>query len=125
MKKFFYLILAFTTLVLGIVGILLPILPTTPFLLASLYLFSKGSERWKNWFVSGTIYKKYLKDFSEKRAMTLKQKIRIVIFADLMLLFPLVFTKIIHLKIFIVFLMIFKFYYFVYRIKTLDVSKEK
>ncbi len=40
-----------------------------------------------------------------------------------MLLFPLIISKSIHLKIFIVILMMFKFYYFIFRIKTVKVGE--
>lgn len=54
--KIVYLFLAFFFLALGIVGIALPVLPTTPFLLLASYFFTKGSDRFNRWFMSTNIY---------------------------------------------------------------------
>ena len=39
-------------LVTGLIGIVVPLLPTTPFLLLAAYCFQRGSERWHNWLVN-------------------------------------------------------------------------
>ena len=61
-------------LILGVVGIFLPILPTTPFLLLTLYSFAKGSSRLEQWFLGTKLYQKHLKSFNERRALTKKSK---------------------------------------------------
>lgn len=121
--RIFYVVLGFLSLGLGIVGIILPILPTTPFLLLTAFCFVKGSDKFDRWFKGTSIYKKHLESFEKNRAMTLKTKVSILIMADIMLLFPLILSNSIHLKIFIVVLMIFKFYYFIFRIKTVKVGE--
>lgn len=77
--KILYIIFGFLSVGLGILGAVLPGLPTTPFLLLALFCFSKGSKRLQNWFMATHIYQKYLKDYDEKRAMTMKQKITIIL----------------------------------------------
>lgn len=54
--------------------------------------------------------------------MTLKQKVRILLFADIMMAFPLVILDSVHAKILIVSVMLFKYYYFTFRIKTIKVN---
>lgn len=120
--RMFYVVLGFLSLGLGIIGIILPILPTTPFLLLTAFCFVKGSDKFDRWFKGTSIYKKHLESFEKNRAMTLKTKITILLMADIMLLFPIILSNSIHLKIFIVVLMIFKFYYFIFRIKTVKVG---
>ncbi|MGG5460258.1 YbaN family protein [Clostridium sp. B9] len=121
--KGFYVVLGFISLGLGMIGIILPILPTTPFLLLTGFCFVKGSDRFDKWFKGTKIYKNHLESFEKNRSMTLKTKICILATADLMLLFPLILSDSLHLKIFIVLLMIFKFYYFIFRIRTVKVGE--
>ena len=59
-----------------VIGVILPVLPTTPLLLAS-FFFTKGSERFNAWFMSTKLYKNYIEDFVINRSMTLKTKIKL------------------------------------------------
>lgn len=76
--KFFWIALGCICLALGTVGVVLPILPTVPFYLATLFCFAKGSEKLHTWFLGTKLYEKNLKTFVEHRAMTLKTKFTIV-----------------------------------------------
>ena len=125
LKKFFYISIGLISLILGVIGVILPILPTTPFLLLTSYCFAKGSDRFHNWFTGTKLYKKHLESFVKERAMTLKQKICLLAFADTMLAFPLIILDSLHIKLFILALIIFKFYYFFFRIKTISPEEEK
>lgn len=49
--RFFWLVGGFLSLAAGIVGIVVPLLPTTPFLLLAAFCFARGSERLHNWLV--------------------------------------------------------------------------
>lgn len=117
--KILYLIIGGISLVLGLIGIVLPVLPTTPFLLLTSFCFSKGSKRFHHWFTNTSLYKKHLDDFVKNRSMSLKTKISLLATASTMLLFPLILINHMVMRIFIVFLYIFKYYYFVFKIKTI------
>ena len=118
-KKYFYITVGLISVVLGTIGVILPILPTTPFLLLASFCFARGSDRFNNWFVSTKLYKKHLDSFVRERSMTLKDKICILAFADFMLMFPLILIDSIFMKAVIVVVILFKFYYFIFRIKSL------
>ena len=111
-------------LIIGAIGAVLPILPTTPFLLAASFFFTKGSRRFNKWFVSTKLYKNYLKNFLESKAITFKTKIKILIPVTIMLIIAIYLVSNMHAKIIIVCVMLYKYYYFRFNIKT-QMGKKK
>lgn len=83
--KIIYLLLAFISLALGSVGIVLPILPTTPFLLIAAFCFAKSSDRLHKWFQNTNLYKNNLDSFVKGHGMTRKTKCRILTTVTLLL----------------------------------------
>lgn len=120
-KKIIFVIVGVISLLLGIIGTVLPILPTVPFLLLTSYCFARGSNKFEVWFKSSKIYKKYLENFILNKSMTLKQKIYISTFADIMIAFPLVILNNLYIKLFLIIVIIFKYYYFIFKIKTIKI----
>ncbi len=117
--KLLFIMFAFVSLSLGIIGIVLPVLPTAPFFLLASFCFAKGSKRFHDWFCSTKLYQKHLDSFVKSRSMTLKTKVRILIPASVMLLLAFCYTPVIHGKIAIVCVILFKYYYFIFRIRTI------
>lgn len=124
-KKIVFVFLGFLFTGIGAVGAMLPVLPTTPFLLLASFFFAKGSDRFNHWFKNTKLYKDYLEDYEKERAMTLRTKISILFFASIMLLFPLIKIEILPMRIFILSLYIIKYYYFIFRIKTIKEKRIK
>ncbi|HRU38310.1 MAG TPA: YbaN family protein [Candidatus Goldiibacteriota bacterium] len=60
---------------LGTLGILLPVLPTTPFLLLAAFLFARSSEKFHSWLLTNRMFGKYLKNYMEKKSIPLGIKI--------------------------------------------------
>ena len=77
-KRLIFLILGLICLALGTVGVFLPILPTVPFYMATVFCFSQSSQKLHDWFIGTELYKKHLKSFVEKKGMLLKTKISII-----------------------------------------------
>ncbi|OON96248.1 MAG: hypothetical protein ATN36_06000 [Epulopiscium sp. Nele67-Bin005] len=117
--RIFYFTVGTISLGIGIIGIFLPVLPTVPLLLLTSLCYAKASKRLHDYFVQTNIYKNHLESFVENRAMTLKTKLSLVGFASFMLMFPLFHVDIVAVKVFILFLMAFKYYYFMFRIETI------
>ncbi len=60
---------------LGIIGIILPLLPTTPFLLLAAYCYLRGSERMHRWLLGNKWFGEYIRNYHEKKGIPLKIKV--------------------------------------------------
>ena len=74
MKKILYIMIGCISLGLGIIGVILPILPTVPFVLLAAFCFAKSSERLDGWFKNTKLYR----ENNIKNGMTKRVKIRIM-----------------------------------------------
>ena len=63
------------SLAFGAIGIVLPILPTTPFLLLSAACYLKGSEKMHRWLLNNKLFGTYIKNYREGKGMTAKAKV--------------------------------------------------
>jgi len=77
-KKAAYIVLGCVCLALGSVGVVVPVLPTTPFYLVTLFCFARSSEKLNEWFKSTGLYKKHLESFVQKKGMKLSTKVSIM-----------------------------------------------
>ncbi|MDO4420974.1 MAG: YbaN family protein [Eubacteriales bacterium] len=84
-KKIFFIVVGCICLALGTVGVFLPVLPTTPFYLVTLYCFARSSKRLEDWFKGTKLYKKHLESFVEKRGMLPQTKASILITVTLLM----------------------------------------
>lgn len=69
-----FIALGFVALLLGFVGIFLPILPTTPFILLAAAFFARGSERFHSWLLQHRITGPLLVDWYEHRSLRVSVK---------------------------------------------------
>lgn len=74
MKKILYILIGCISLGLGIIGVILPILPTVPFVLLAAFCFARSSERLDGWFKNTKLYR----ENNIKNGMTIQAKIRIM-----------------------------------------------
>ena len=79
MKRLLFLILGFLCLGLGSVGVIVPVLPTVPFFLATVFCFANSSRKLHDWFIGTRLYKKHLESFVKKKGMTVQTKLGIII----------------------------------------------
>ena len=60
---------------LGVLGILLPLLPTTPFLVLAAACYAKSSKRFYSWLLNNRWFGNYLKDYRQKKGVPLRVKV--------------------------------------------------
>ena len=73
--KYLLIILGSISLALGVIGIFLPVLPTTPFLLLSATLYVRSSEKLYQWLINQKYLGTYIRNFREHHAIPLRAKI--------------------------------------------------
>ena len=77
--KYFLITMGVLFTVIGFVGVVLPLLPTTPFLLVAVICLSKSSERFETWLVNTKVYITYVESFKNNKGYTLKNKFKLLI----------------------------------------------
>ena len=73
--KYLLIILGSICLALGVIGIFLPLLPTTPFLLLSAALYVRRSDKLYQWLIHQKYLGSYIRNFREHKAIPLRAKI--------------------------------------------------
>ena len=106
-------------LLLGMIGVVFPGLPTVPFLLLSAGCFAKSSERLHSKLVKTKLYQKYASEFVERGGMSKPVKIRILVFSTCMMLIAAFFAPAVWMKAIVLVVIAIKYYVFLVRIPTL------
>lgn len=122
LKRLIFLILGFVCLGLGCVGIVLPILPTVPFFLLTVFFFANSSQRLHDWFVGTKLYKKHLESYVQKKGMTVQTKVGIIVPVTLLMGigFALMFRKALYIPCGILAVVwVCHIVYFVFGVKTI------
>ena len=70
MRRLLYLLLGFLALALGGLGILLPLLPTVPFMLLAAFFFAKSSPRLEAWLLEHPGFGPHIRDWRDRRAVS-------------------------------------------------------
>jgi uncharacterized membrane protein YbaN (DUF454 family) len=74
-KRRFFIIVGTISIGIGVVGIIVPVLPTTPFLLLAAICYMRGSQRLYNALLCNRFIGSYIRNYLEGRGMSLKMKV--------------------------------------------------
>jgi len=69
LKKTLYLFFGFLFIILAVIGIFLPLLPTTPFIILAAYFFSQSSEKYHQWLLNNKIFGPILYNWENSRCI--------------------------------------------------------
>jgi uncharacterized membrane protein YbaN (DUF454 family) len=92
MKRCFLIGTGFLSLGLGVVGVFLPVLPTTPFLLLSAWCFLRSSKRLYRWITGHRLFGPYIVNYLRYRAVTVKAKLLSIVLLWVVILSTVVFA---------------------------------
>ena len=122
LKRIIFIVIGCVSLGIGCVGVVLPILPTVPFFLLTVFCFANSSEKLHNWFVNTKMYKKHLDSFVKKKGMTVKTKATILTSVTVIMLFGFILMMlkgIVIPCIILALVWLFHLVYFIFFVKTI------
>ena len=122
LNRIIFIVIRCVSLGIGCVGVVLPILPTVPFFLLTVFCFANSSEKLHNWFVNTKMYKKHLDSFVKKKGMTVKTKATILTSVTVIMLFGFVLMMlkgIVIPCIILALVWLFHLVYFIFFVKTI------
>ena len=120
-KRITFVGLGCVSLALAVIGVVLPILPTVPFLALAAFCFAKSSDRLNNWPINTKFYQNNLADFKAGKGMTVKTKVRILATVTLVMaigLIAMLMKGIIVGSIILSVVWLGHIYYFGFKVKT-------
>lgn len=123
LRKAIYIILGCIGLILGAVGVIVPMLPAFPFLLLAAFGFARGSERLHSWFISTRLYKNNLETYVRGQGMTRRTKHRIIASVTVLILISMSILAICELYwVWSILIAVWAFHilYFVFGVKTME-----
>ena len=125
LKKILLVIIGCIGVGLGALGVVLPILPTVPFLLLAAFCFARSSERLNNWFIGTKLYKNNLESYVKGEGMTRKTKIKIMVTVTvLMTIGFIMMDQVLVGRIVLACVWVFHILYFVFGVKTIKTGQE-
>jgi uncharacterized membrane protein YbaN (DUF454 family) len=78
--RILYIIGGTLSLILAVLGVIMPGLPTTPFALLAAYLYAKSSKKLYNWLLSNRLFGPRIRNYNRRKGVTRKGKIGIILF---------------------------------------------
>lgn len=122
-KRITFVVLGCVSLALAVIGVVLPILPTVPFLALAAFCFAKSSDRLNNWLINTKFYQNNLADFKAGKGMTVKTRVRILATVTLVMavgLIAMLMKGVIVGSIVLVIVWLGHIYYFGFKVKTIE-----
>ncbi|KPU42887.1 inner membrane protein YbaN [Oxobacter pfennigii] len=101
-KKYLLVFLGSLSLALGVAGIIIPLLPTTPLLLLASYCYLRSSKRLYNWLINHKVFGKYILYYLTYKAIPKKTKITAIFFLWSTLIISMILVSSLHIRLFLI-----------------------
>lgn len=123
MRKLLLIVAGWMSLIMAVAGMLLPILPHTPFILLAAWCFARSSKRFSDWLVYRSLFGSHLQSWQKYRALQVNTKPKIIVMTVLSFSLSLWLVSInwVRILLLIIFVMLI---YFLIRLPVVDSSQE-
>lgn len=91
--RYIFLTIGAISFALGTAGIVLPILPTVPFYMLTLFCLARGSERFHRMFLESSLYQKTVGAYERDKALTLRTKLSILLSVSIIMVIGAYFSQ--------------------------------
>ncbi|WP_058306840.1 YbaN family protein [Gracilibacillus massiliensis] len=106
-KRILWMIAGSLSLIIGLIGIVVPLLPTTPLVILAAFCFGKSSKALHHWLVTNKYFGRYLMDYQSGKGVPIRIKIFAVMIVWTSVLFTLTVIPLLYVKIFMIGVAIF------------------
>ena len=117
MYKLFLIMIGSLSFMIGVIGIFLPLVPTTPLVMLAAYCFARSSKRVHRYIVTSSVYRHYVSDFMETGTLSRSKKKSISIRIGLLMGISILLAPLIKIKISLVCLTVVILCYLFFGIK--------
>lgn len=123
MKRTILIIIGWLAVVLATLGVVLPLLPTTPFLLLAAWCFARSSPRFHYWLLYRSWFGSYLRHWQQHRALPPGAKLRAIIFIVITFAVSLYVVQILWVRLFLL-MMMGALLFFMWRMPVVDEKQQ-
>ncbi|MFB0710018.1 DUF454 family protein [Buttiauxella noackiae] len=124
MKRIILIIIGWLAVVLATLGVVLPLLPTTPFLLLAAWCFARSSPRFHHWLLYRSWFGSYIRHWQDHRALPPGAKPRALIFIVLTFAVSLYLVNILWVRLLLL-MMMCALLFFMWRMPVIDEKQQK
>lgn len=124
MKRIILIIIGWLAVVLATLGVVLPLLPTTPFLLLAAWCFAHSSPRFHHWLLYRSWFGSYIRHWQDHRALPPGAKPRALIFIVLTFAVSLYMVNILWVRLLLL-VMMCALLFFMWRMPVIDEKQQK
>ena len=121
LKKIVFLCLGVLFTIIGVLGLFLPLLPTTIFLIIASYFFLNSSPKLNKWLEEHKVLGTYIKAYRKKTGIPLKSKVSSIIILWISIIFSALLLENIYIR-FLIFLIAIAVSIHIYKIRTLELE---
>lgn len=120
--KIVFMILGFLFTGIGLIGVYLPVLPTTPFLILAAACFARGSEKFHRWLTELPLYRDNVEPLLEGKGMTREKKCKVLALITFLLAVCFVVVPVKHARMAVALVLVLHYYIFLKRIPTQEAA---